>query len=102
MKIKNAKNIASLAAAAMLSLIALQSGYAANGQPLANKCMGYPKKDQERCFGIVKEGKNACRTVAHGCAGLAKKDADPNEWIDLPKGSCEKIVGSSLMPKDKV
>ena len=34
----------------------------------------------------------------HGCAGQAKTDGDNNEWITLPKGTCERIVGGSLTP----
>lgn len=54
----------------------------------------------EKCYGIVKKGKNACGTKLHACAGLAKMDSDPAEWIFLPKGSCAKIVGASLKPGD--
>ncbi|MEM1244316.1 MAG: DUF2282 domain-containing protein [Pseudomonadota bacterium] len=65
-----------------------------------NKCKGWPKKGQERCFGIVKAGMNDCGTAMHTCAGKAKVNNDPNEWIDVPKGTCEKIAGGSLTPKE--
>ncbi len=59
-----------------------------------------PKKneDMEKCYGVVKAGKNQCssKTNKHACAGRAKIDADPAEWIKLPKGICEKLVGGSL------
>ncbi len=59
-----------------------------------------PKKGEnmEKCYGVVKAGKNDCSTKAgkHGCAGMAKTDADPNEWVKLPSGLCEKLVGGSL------
>lgn len=56
--------------------------------------------DFEKCYGVVKKGKNDCSSKInkHGCAGMAKLDADPNEWIKLPKGLCEKIAGGSLKP----
>jgi len=47
----------------------------------------------EKCQGIVKAGMNDCGTSKHACAGLAKVDNDPEEWIKLPQGSCDKIVG---------
>lgn len=47
----------------------------------------------EKCFGIVKAGKNDCGTAAHSCAGQSTKDADEKEWLYVPKGTCEKIVG---------
>jgi len=50
----------------------------------------------EKCAGIVKTGMNACGTSKHGCAGAATSDGDSEEWIYLPKGTCEKIVKSTL------
>ncbi len=48
---------------------------------------------KEKCAGIVKAGMNDCGTSKHGCGGLAKTDGDPEEWIYVPKGTCDKIVG---------
>lgn len=50
-------------------------------------------KGVEKCYGIVKAGSNDCHTDSHSCASQSKKDADPQEWILLPAGSCDKIVG---------
>jgi uncharacterized membrane protein len=58
-------------------------------------------KDQEKCGGIVKAGKNDCGTSAHSCAGQAEKDADTNEWIAVPKGACERIVGGKVVHADR-
>jgi uncharacterized membrane protein len=62
-----------------------------------------PKKDSktEKCYGIVKAGMNDCASKAnkHSCAALAKTDNDPNEWIKVPKGSCNKIIKGSTQPK---
>jgi len=57
-----------------------------------------PKEVSEKCHGIVKAGKNDCAANGHGCAGQAKVDSDPNEWIVVPKGTCDKIVGGSTTP----
>ena len=57
-----------------------------------------PKEGTEKCHGIVKAGKNVFGAIGHGCAGQAKVDGDKNEWISLPKGTCERIVGGSLTP----
>ena len=51
----------------------------------------------EKCYGVAKAGKNDCGTKSHGCAGYAKTDNDPAEWLLLPKGVCGKI-GGSLTP----
>ncbi|PZD71578.1 hypothetical protein C1752_06198 [Acaryochloris thomasi RCC1774] len=50
----------------------------------------------EKCAGIVKTGLNDCGTSKHDCSGKATVDNDPEEWIYVPAGTCEKIVGSTL------
>jgi uncharacterized membrane protein len=52
----------------------------------------------EKCYGVAKAGKNDCAGPGHVCAGLAKTDANPDEWLAVPKGTCERIVGGSLKP----
>ncbi len=53
----------------------------------------------EKCYGVVKAGKNDCssKSNSHSCAGAAKVDGSKDEWVLLPKGSCERIVGGSLV-----
>jgi uncharacterized membrane protein len=54
----------------------------------------------EKCYGVVKTGKNDCGTSKHGCAGAATADGDAEEWINLPAGLCAKLVnGSTEAPK---
>jgi len=52
----------------------------------------------EKCYGIVKAGKNDCADAKgmHSCAGGSKMDSNKSDWISLPKGACEKIVGGTL------
>ncbi len=47
----------------------------------------------EKCYGIVRKGMNECGTPKHSCEGVSTADRDPEEWIYLPKGTCEKIAG---------
>ncbi|HCR86522.1 MAG TPA: hypothetical protein DIV86_07595 [Alphaproteobacteria bacterium] len=56
--------------------------------------------EKEKCYGISKAGRNDCAAAdgSHSCAGYAKKDKDGKEWVLLPKGTCERIVGASLEP----
>ena len=54
---------------------------------------------KEKCYGVAKSGKNDCAANGHACAGQAKKDADPNEWIYLPAGTCERLISGSTSPK---
>lgn len=55
------------------------------------------KGDQEKCYGVVKAGKNDCAAAANACAGQVKTDGAKDAWVYLPKGTCEKIVGASLV-----
>lgn len=52
--------------------------------------------DKEKCYGVVKAGKNDCATKTTSCAGSAKADGQKDAFIAMPKGLCEKLVGSSL------
>ncbi len=55
----------------------------------------------EKCMGIAKAGKNDCGTSQHACAGMAKADGDAEEWVSVPAGTCEKIVGGKVKVKAK-
>lgn len=55
----------------------------------------------EKCYGVAKAGKNDCAGAKHACAGQSAKDKDANEWVKLPKGTCERLVGGSLAPAKK-
>ncbi len=53
----------------------------------------------EKCAGIAKAGKNDCGTAGHACGGQSTKDGAPDEWIFVPEGTCEKIVGGTVVKK---
>lgn len=76
--------IASAAIAGVIALggAAVSSDVAAGGH------------EREKCYGVAKAGMNDCGANGHSCAGQAKTDNDPNEWIKMPKGLCAKIGGS--------
>ena len=52
--------------------------------------------NSEKCYGVAKAGKNDCAGGAHACAGQSSKDKSAKEFIKLPNGTCERIVGGSL------
>jgi uncharacterized membrane protein len=56
--------------------------------------------DKEKCYGVVKAGKNDCGASGHSCAGQAKEDGDANEWVFVPKGLCDKLVDGSTEAGD--
>ncbi len=51
----------------------------------------------EKCAGIVKKGMNDCGTSKHNCAGQSTTDNDPEEWVYVPAGRCDKIVGGKVI-----
>lgn len=81
----NTQKIAAVAAMSTLGMMMASGANAVPDQP----------KNWEKCAGIAKAGKNDCGALdgSHGCAGQAKMDNSANEWVYVPEGSCEKIVG---------
>jgi uncharacterized membrane protein len=55
--------------------------------------------DMEKCYGVAKAGKNDCAGATHACAGQSKADNNGKEFLSLPKGTCERLVGGSLKSK---
>ena len=56
-------------------------------------------KDKEKCYGVVKAGKNDCGVRGgHSCAGQATVDGDKEEWLYVPKGMCDRLVSGSTKP----
>ena len=53
----------------------------------------------EKCYGVVKAGKNDCQTANSSCAGTSKTDNQGDAWLFVPSGTCEKLTGGSLEPK---
>lgn len=50
---------------------------------------------QEKCYSVVKAGQNDCATKSSSCAGSSKTDGQTDAFIAVPKGLCDKLVGSS-------
>ena len=80
--------LASAMAAVIGSVAIAQAGPAAT-----------PAFKNEKCYGVVKAGKNDCQTATHSCAGTATADNQGDSWIYVPAGTCGKIAGGSLEPK---
>lgn len=56
------------------------------------------KAEMEKCYGVAKAGMNDCgsKKAGHSCAGQATKNSDANDFVALPKGTCNKIAGGML------
>lgn len=75
--------------AAMASLLAIGASTAATSA-LADH-------HQEQCAGVIKAGKNDCATSTNACHSHVTTDNNPEAWIYLPTGTCEKIVGARVV-----
>ncbi|CZF84916.1 DUF2282 domain-containing protein [Grimontia kaedaensis] len=51
--------------------------------------------EKEKCYGVVKAGKNDCATNNSSCAGTSTKDSQTDAFVVVPKGLCERLVGGS-------
>jgi uncharacterized membrane protein len=51
----------------------------------------------EQCAGIIKAGKNDCATSTNACHGHVTTDSNPEAWIYLPAGTCERLVGGRIV-----
>ncbi len=49
----------------------------------------------EKCYGVVKAGKNDCAGNGHACAGQSKTEGDAKEFLTVPAGTCVRIVNGS-------
>ena len=58
------------------------------------------KMKMEKCYGIAKAGMNDCggKGTGHSCQGQSKVNGEKNDWLLVPKGTCNKIVGGSTTP----
>ncbi|MBL4661066.1 MAG: DUF2282 domain-containing protein [Alcanivoracaceae bacterium] len=85
------KSIVVQAAIANILLIGLTAS------PIASAVPDQPEF-WEKCTGISKAGKNDCGSLSgkHGCAGQAAFDNLDDEWVYVPKGTCEKITGGKV------
>lgn len=54
------------------------------------------QKNADKCYGVVKAGKNDCQTANSACAGTSTKDGQSDAWVYVPKGTCDKLVGGTL------
>jgi uncharacterized membrane protein len=83
------RTLAASAIASFLGLVLAGASRAADEAPAKRPPL-------EKCYGIAKKGQNDCATASHSCCTEAKSDADPSEWLWVPKGTCVKIVGGAL------
>jgi uncharacterized membrane protein len=81
------------------TLAAIGSLLTLGAATLATPAFAADNPNMEKCYGVAKAGKNDCAGPAHACAGQSKTDAGGKEWIQVPKGTCERLSGGSLSAK---
>jgi uncharacterized membrane protein len=64
---------------------------------LSQSAVAADKPEMEKCAGVAKAGKNDCGTSKHACAGMSKADRGEDEWVYVPKGSCDKLAGGKVV-----
>lgn len=89
---KNMDKIVKSAITGVLTLTAVGAMAATTNKAMSSQ------SNMEKCYGIVKAGLNDCETSNSSCAGSSKKDAQPDAFLFVPKGTCDKIVNGSLLP----
>ncbi|MCQ1057898.1 DUF2282 domain-containing protein [Photobacterium sp. DNB23_23_1] len=52
-------------------------------------------EEKEKCYGVVKAGKNDCATKTSSCAGTSKTDGQKDAFVMVPKGLCDRLAGGS-------
>src|SRR5690242_18928712 len=82
----------------MISKTALLAAAVGSLFVLANTAFAADDVNTEKCYGVSKAGKNDCAGAAHACSGQSTKSGSGNEFVKLPKGTCERLVGGSLTP----
>ena len=56
--------------------------------------------ENEKCYGVAAAGQNDCQTANNSCAGHSTMAGQADAWIYVPAGTCMKINGGSLQPKN--
>jgi uncharacterized membrane protein len=77
--------------------LAISGVLALSGAAFASSAVAADNSDKEQCAGIIKAGKNDCATATNACHGHVERDASPDAWIYVPKGTCERLVGGRVV-----
>jgi uncharacterized membrane protein len=80
---------------ALMGLLAAGTLGVASGA-VAGDTTGHGTK--EKCYGVNAAYKNDCQSPGHSCAGQDAKARDPQAFVAVPKGLCQKLAGGSLKP----
>lgn len=77
--------------------LAVSSLFAVGALAATSSTYAGDKDGMEQCAGIVKAGKNDCATSTNACHSHVTSDSNPEAWVYLPKGTCERLVGAHVV-----
>ena len=77
--------------------LAISSVLALSGTAFVSSAFAAADGDKEQCAGIVKAGKNDCATSTNDCHGHVTSEGNPEAWIYVPEGTCDRIVGGHVV-----
>jgi uncharacterized membrane protein len=80
-----------------LMRLAIGGLVAAGAVGTATPAMAGDTAGMEQCAGLVKAGKNDCATSTNQCHGHVASDRNPEAWIYVPAGTCERLVGGHVV-----
>ena len=92
----------SLASATLAAAVGFALAIPAHAQQMGGKPMTKEQKmtmermvkhNLEKCYGVAARGRNDCAEGAHSCVGQATRDRDPESFVLVPKGDCQKLAG---------
>ena len=85
----------------ILMVSALTFALAGVSQAAKTKDGEEKKPELEKCYGIAKAGHSDCKGGSNDCSGKSEMDGDKSEYLLVPAGLCDRIVGGSLTPDEE-
>jgi uncharacterized membrane protein len=82
----------------LMAALAGSLGFSVASSASAGEMAGDAAMSTVKCYGVNAAHKNDCKAAGHSCAGQDAKARDPNAFVELPAGLCEKIDGGTTSP----
>lgn len=91
-------NSLNLLKSALAGALVLGVAATASASPAGGDDHDGGKPAMVKCYGVNAAHKNDCQSPGHSCAGQDSKARDPNGFVAMPAGLCEKLDGGSTHP----
>lgn len=77
--------------------LAVSALVAAGAMASSTNALAADEPQMEQCAGIIKAGKNDCATSTNACHGHVTTDSNPEAWVYLPAGTCDRLAGARIV-----